>query len=64
MSKITHSPVSYDNGYISMMRNMILSSSIGLVILNSKYIIISFFIFIFSFTYGIKRAFDFTPLNI
>ena len=59
MSKLSHNPQSYVNGYISMMRNMILLSSVGLVILNSKYIVISFFIFIFSFTYGIKSAYDF-----
>jgi len=59
MSKLSHNPQSYVNGYISMMRNMILSSSIGLIILNSKYRIISFFVFIFSLLYGLKSAIDF-----
>tara|TARA_B100001094_G_C18091849_1_gene750832 strand:- start:490 stop:843 length:354 start_codon:yes stop_codon:yes gene_type:complete len=59
MSKLSHNPQSYVNGYISMMRNMILLSSVGLVIVNSKYRIISLFVFLFSFTYGIKSAYDF-----
>ena len=59
MTNLSHNPQSYVNGYISMMRNMILSSSVGLVVLNTKYRLISFFIFLFSISYGIKSSFDF-----
>ena len=65
---LSHNPQSYVNGYISMMRNMILTSSVGLGAMSfsnsfKKYEkivkILAFIIFTYSIVYGIKAAIDF-----
>ena len=67
--KLSHNPHTYVNGYISMMRNMFLTSSIGLgaMAFSNRFRdytiivrIVAFSIFIYSCLYGVKSAIDFT----
>ena len=58
MNKI-YNPYTYLNAYISLTRNVILTSSIGLVLINNNYKVISLLVFIFSIVYCIKGSIDF-----
>jgi hypothetical protein len=69
MIKLSHNPATFLNGYISMMRNVFLTSSVALgtlgYSLKSKYFsgysvkIVSLVIIVYSISYGLKSATDF-----
>ena len=59
MNNLSHNPHTYLNSYISIMRNMILTSSVSLLVYQLKYKLISFLILLFSISIGIISSYNF-----